>query len=83
MNIDDFPSIDDIVDSTLDILIYFTENQCGYAGPACDLMVEWVHHIFLKAKDVASNEDKLKWWKSMSGPFADKYWKVAYKEIET
>ena len=43
MNIDDFPSIDDIDDSTLDKFIYFQENQCGYAGPACDLMVEWVH----------------------------------------
>ena len=68
MNIDDFPSIDDLVESPLDIFIYFTKNQCGYAGPACDLMVEWVHPMFLKATYVASNEDKMKWWKYMSGP---------------
>ena len=83
MNIDDFPSIDDLVDSPLDRFIYFTENICGYAGPACDLMVEWLNTMFLKAKYLAGNEDKLKWWKCMSGPFSDEYWKSACTEIET
>ena len=46
VTIDYLPSIDDIVDSPLDIFIYLVENDCVYVGSALDLMVEWVLPMF-------------------------------------
>ena len=76
------PYIDDIVDSLLGILISLSENDCVYEVSVCYWMVEWVNHMFLKAKATSVNEDNLNWCKDMSGTFYDEYWKAYCTEIE-
>ncbi len=46
-------------------------------------MVNWIHLLFLKVKAEASKQDNPNLWQAMNGPFADKYWKAAVKEIRT
>ena len=77
------PSVEDILASPLSRFITFAANSCGYKGSAQELMVNWVHPFFLKAKSAASKEDNPTWWEAMKGPFADEYWKAACKEIQT
>ena len=77
------PSVEDILASPLSHFITFAANSCGYKGSAQELMVNWVHPFFLKAKSAASKEDNPTWWEAMKGPFADEYWKAACKEIQT
>ena len=47
-----------------------------------DLIVNWVHPIFLKAKAAASKEDNPPWWEAMHGSFVDEYWRAAITEVE-
>jgi hypothetical protein len=83
MTLDDLSDIEKIMGSPLAKYITFAANDCGYSGSAKDLIVNWVHPLFLKAKSAASREDNPTWWEAMSGPFADDYWKAACKEIDT
>ncbi len=80
---DDLPTIEDILGSPLASFITFAANKCGYSGTAKDLIVNWVHPLFLKAKAKASKQDNPNWFQAMNGPFADEYWKAACKEIQT
>jgi hypothetical protein len=61
----------------------FAANSCGYSGTTQELIVDWVHPLFLKAKAEASKADNPNWWEAMKSPFADKNWRAAVKEIET
>lgn len=79
----EIPSIEDLLDSPLSKFITFAANDCGYSGTTKDLVVNWIHPFFLKAKAAASKSDNPNWWQAMSGPFADDYWIAACKEIET
>ena len=63
--------------------ITFAANSCGYSGTTKELIVNWVHPLFLKAKAEASNANNPNWWKAMKSPFADEYWTAAVKEIKT
>jgi hypothetical protein len=63
--------------------IHFAANDCGYTGSRYELIANWVHPLFLKAKTEASKEDNPNWKQAMSGPFKEEYWKAAIKEIET
>lgn len=83
MNLADLPDIDKIMDSPLAKFITFAANDCGYSGSARDLVVNWIHPMFLKAKSAASAADNPSWWEAMQGPFADEYWKAACIEVET
>ena len=38
--LNDFPSIDDLVDSNLGTFNFFAENDCGYVGSAYDFILE-------------------------------------------
>ena len=79
----DLPSIDEFMKTPLSKFITFAANDCGYSGYTKELMVNWVHSFFLKAKAEGSKEDNHNWWQATSGPFACDYWKAVCKEIET
>ena len=81
--LDDFPSIDAIVDIPLGVFICLAENDFGYVGSSYDLMLEWVNPIFLKAVYEASKDNNPNWWEYMIGPFSDEYWKASCTEIKT
>ena len=70
---EDLPSIDEVLKSPFYKFITFVANYFGDNAIACDLMVNWIHHFFLKAKAETSKEDNPNWWQAMNGPFADKY----------
>ena len=63
--------------------IHFAANDCGYKGSRYELIANWVHPLFLKAKSEARKEDNPNWKQAMNGPFKEEYWKAAVKEIET
>ena len=72
-----------MLNSSLALFIQLAANDCGYAGNTRELICNWVHPLFLKAKAAASKDDNPTWWQAMKGPFADEYWKSAVTEIET
>jgi len=75
---DDVPTVEELLESPLSRFITLAANSCGYSGTTQELIVNWVHPLFLKAKAEDPN-----WWEAMKSPFADEYWKAAVKEIET
>jgi hypothetical protein len=79
---DDVPSMEELMDSPLPCFITFAANSCGYSGTTKELIVNWVHPLFLKAKAETSKADNPNWWEGMKSPFADEFWKAAMKEIE-
>ena len=58
-------------------------NDCGYNGTQLELVCNWVHPLFLKAKSAASREDNPTWKEAMTGQFADEYWEACKVEIAT
>ena len=83
-DIDEKPvTVGEILNSPLAKFIHLAANDCGYRGSERELICNWIHPLFLKAKAAASKEDNPNWWQAMSGPFADEYWKAAVTEIET
>jgi hypothetical protein len=77
------PTVEALVACPLSKFIHFAANDCGYTGSHYDLIANWVHPLFLKAKSEASKEDNPSWKQAMSGPFKEEYWKAAVKEIKT
>ena len=71
------------MDSPISNYITLAENDCGYSGTAEELIVNYVHPLFLKAKAAASSEDNPNWRQVMNGQFSDEYWDAAVSEIET
>ena len=80
---DDLPLIDDIMKCPLSKFIYFAVNDCGYHGTPRNLVVNWNHPLFLKAKSAASNEDNPSWKDVMNGDFKVGLWEAALAEIKT
>ena len=56
--------------------ITLVANDCGYGGTEEELIVNYVHPLFLKAKSAASREDNTNWREATTGVFADNYWKA-------
>jgi hypothetical protein len=77
------PTVEALMACPLSRYIHFAANDCGYRGTRYELIANWVHLLFLKAKTEASKEDNPSWKQAMNGPFKDEYWKAAVKEIET
>ena len=77
------PTITELLDSPIFNYITLAANDCGYSGTAEELIVNYVHPLFLKAKAAASSEDNPNWRQAMNGQFADEYWDAAVSEIET
>eukprot|EP01082_Thalassiosira_pseudonana_P009463 g8665.t1 g8665 contig3:647373-650417(+) len=77
------PTVQDLLNSPLAKFVTLAASECGYTGNAKDLIVNWIHPLFLQARSAASKEDYPNYWQAMNGPFAEEYWKAAVKEIET
>jgi hypothetical protein len=80
---DSLPSISDLINSPLSKYITLAANDCGYDGTAEDLLVSYVHPLFLRAHSAASKLDNPGWQKTTRGKFADDYWKAMELEIFT
>jgi hypothetical protein len=77
------PSIADLINSPLSKYITLAANDCGYDGTAKDLIVQYVHPLFLRAHSAASKEDNPGWCEATRGKFANDYWKAVEVEIFT
>eukprot|EP00956_Cyclotella_meneghiniana_P042975 scaffold249367_cov117-Cyclotella_meneghiniana.AAC.2 len=77
------PSVEALMACPISKFIHFAANECGYSGTRYDLIANWVHPLFLKAKCEATKADNPNWRQAMNGPFKEEYWKAALKEIET
>jgi hypothetical protein len=80
---DSLPSISDFINSPLSKYITLAANDCGYDGLAEELIVQYVHPLFLRAHSAASKEDNPGWREATWGKFADDYWKAMEVEIFT
>ena len=49
-----WPTVAEITASPLDKWIIIDSNDCGYGGKTKELIVNYVHPLFLKAKSAAS-----------------------------
>jgi hypothetical protein len=70
----DVPTVEELLDSPLSRSISFAANSCGYSRMTQELIVNWVHLLFLQAKAEASTADNLNWWEAMKSSFVDEYW---------
>ena len=80
---DGIPTVADLMDSPLAKYITLAANDCGYGGTAEELIVSYVHPLFLKAHSAASKEDNPTWKQATRGKFADEYWKAMELELAT
>jgi hypothetical protein len=80
---DNLPSISDLINSPLSKYITLAENDCGYDGTAKELIVSYVHPLFLPAHSAASKLDNPGWQKATRDKFAINYWKAMELEIFT
>ena len=51
------PTVEALMASPLSKVIHFAANDCGYSGTRMELIANWVHPLFLKAKSEANKED--------------------------
>ncbi len=77
------PSISDLINSPLSEYITLVANDCRYDGIAEELIVSYVHPLFLRAHSAASKLDNPDWQEATRGKFADDYWKAMELEIFT
>jgi hypothetical protein len=77
------PTIADLLASPLAQYITLAANDCGYGGTAQELIVSYVHPLFLKAHLAASKVDNHSWREATRGKFADEYWEAMKLEIAT
>ena len=61
----DVPTVEELLNSPLSHIISFAANSCGYSGMTQELIVNWVHPLFLKTKAEASKADNPNWWEAM------------------
>jgi len=71
----------DLLASPLAKYITLAANDCGYSGKAEELIVAYVHPLFLKAHSAASKADNPSWCEATRGKFDGEYWKVMKLEI--
>ena len=62
-----------IMNNLLGPLIEFAANDCSYEGSVKEIICNWIHPLFLKAKLATSKEDNPNWWQAMKSEFADEY----------
>ena len=72
--VDSIPTISELLDSPISNFISLAANDFGYSGTIEDLIVNYLHPLFMKSKAAASQEDNPNWRKSMNGQFVDEYW---------
>ena len=69
--------------SPLATFVRFYDSYCGYYGSERNLIVNWIHEIFLNSKEAAIKEDNPNWWDTMRISFSKNYWKAYCKEVQT
>jgi hypothetical protein len=74
-------TVADLLASPLAKYITVAANDCGYSGTAKELIVSYVHPLFLNAHSAASKADKRSWHEATRGKFADEYWEAMKLEI--
>jgi hypothetical protein len=67
------PSVEALMACPLSMYIHFAANDCGYKGPHYELIANWVHLLFLKAKSEASKEHIPNWKQAINGPIKEEY----------
>jgi len=77
------PTVAGLLASPLAKYITLAANDCGYRDKAKELIVTYVHPLFLKAHSAASKADNPSWREATRGKFAGEYWKVMKLEIAT
>jgi len=77
------PTVADLLASPLAKYITLAANDCGYSGKDKELIVTYVHPLFLKAHSTASKADNPRWREATRGKFAGEYWKGMKLEIAT
>jgi len=77
------PTLADLLASPLAKYITLAANDCGYSGKVEELIVTYVHPLFLKAHSAASKADNPSWREATRGKFANEYWKAMKLEIAT
>jgi hypothetical protein len=70
---DSLPSISDLINSPWSKYITLAANDCGYDGTAEELIVSYVHPLFLQAHFASSKLDNPGWQEATWGKFADDY----------
>lgn len=65
------PTVEALMAYPISRFIQFAANECGYKGTRYELIANWVHPLFLKARAEASKEDNPIWKQAMSGPFKE------------
>ena len=83
MDDNEVPTVEQLLACPISRFIQFAANDCGYEGSRKELIANWVHPFFLKAKSEASKQDNPNWREAMNGPFSEEYWKASVKELET
>jgi hypothetical protein len=84
MSIEDSqPSITDLINSPLSKHINLAANDCRYDGTAEELIVSYVHPLFLRTYSAASKMDNPGWREATRGKFANDYWKAMEVKIFT
>jgi hypothetical protein len=58
---DGIPTVAELMSSPLAKYITLAANDCGYSGTAEELIVNYVHPLFLKAYSAASKLDNPSW----------------------
>ena len=53
----DVPTVEELFDSPLSHVILLTANSCGYIRTTQEVIINWVHPLFCKAKTEASKAD--------------------------
>ena len=83
MDDNEVPTVEQLLVCPISRFIQFAANDCGYAGSRKELIANWVHPFFLKAKSEASKQDNPNWFEAMNCPFSEEYWKASVKELKT
>ncbi len=70
------PTVAVFLAGPLEKYITLTANDWGYSGNAKELIVTYVHPLFLEAQTAASKAANPSWCETTRGKFANEYWKV-------
>ncbi len=77
------PTMADLPANPLENYINLAANGCGYSGIVKELIVTYVHPLFLKAHSAASKADNPSWCEATRSKVANEYWKAMKLEIAT
>ena len=71
---DSIPNIEELLDSPISNFITLAANNCGFDVTTEDLIVNYLHPLFLKDKSAAIQADNPNQRQAIDGKFADENW---------